>query len=129
MIEHEDDVFKAISNRLREEYGVNDIYIIGEELSNTPPRFPAVCIMQSDDIINTKYSTFKENENVVIESYKVEVVSNDSEYGKEECKKIIGIVNEILVNAGYLRTFNQSIKSADSTINRRIARFRNSNSI
>ena len=71
-------VFEVVASKLREEYGIDNIYITGEEISNTPPKFPAVCIMQSDNIINTDYSTFNENENVAIETYKIEVVSIDS---------------------------------------------------
>lgn len=126
MIDHEDYIFKVVASKLREEYGVDNIYIIGEELSNTPSKFPAVSITQADNLINTQYCTLENSENVSIESYKVEVVSN---YEKEECKKIISIVNDVFDSIGYLRTFNQSIKSTDSTIYRRIARFKNSNSI
>lgn len=126
MIDHEDYIFKVVASKLREEYGVDNIYIIGEELSNTPSKFPAVSIIQSDNLINTQYCTLENSENVAIESYKVEVVSN---YEKEECKKIISIVNDVFNDIGYLRTFNQSVKSADSTLYRRIARFKNSNSI
>lgn len=126
MIDHEDYIFKVVASKLREEYGVDNIYIIGEELSNTPSKFPAVSIIQSDSLINTQYCTLENSENVAIESYKIEVVSN---YEKEECKKIISIVNDVFNDIGYLRTFNQSVKSADSTLYRRIARFKNSNSI
>lgn len=126
MIDHEDYIFKVVASKLREEYGVDNIYIIGEELSNTPSKFPAVSITQADNLINTQYCTLENSENVSIENYKVEVVSN---YEKEECKKIISIVNDVFDSIGYLRTFNQSIKSTDSTIYRRIARFKNSNSI
>ena len=126
MIDHEDYIFKVVASKLREEYGVDNIYIIGEELSNTPSKFQAVSITKADNLINTQYCTLENSENVSIESYKVEVVSN---YEKEECKKIISIVNDVFVDVGYLRTFNQSVKSTDSTIYRRIARFKNSNSI
>lgn len=126
MIDHENYIFKVVASKLREEYDVDNIYIIGEELSNTPSKFPAVSIIQSDNLINTQYCTLENSENVAIESYKVEVVSN---YEKEECKKIISIVNDVFNDIGYLRTFNQSVKSADSTLYRRIARFKNSNSI
>lgn len=126
MIDHESYVFEVVASKLREEYGIDNIYITGEEISNTPPKFPAVCIMQSDNIINTDYSTFNKNENVAIETYKIEVVSIDS---KDECMKIVAVINDVLVKHGYLRTFNQPIKSADSNIYRRIARFKKVNSI
>lgn len=126
MIDHEERIFKAIAFKLREEYGINNIHIIGEDFSIIPPKFPAVCIMQVDNLINTQYCTFENSENVAIESYKVEAVSDES---KEECKKIIDIANDIFVEMGYLRTFNQAIRSTDSNIYRRIARFKKTNSI
>mgnify|MGYP000084445236 FL=1 len=43
--------------------------------------------------------------------------------------KIVAVINDVLVKHGYLRTFNQPIKSADSDIYRRIARFKKVNSI
>ena len=63
MIDHEDYIFKVVASKLREEYGVDNIYIIGEELSNTPSKFPAVSITQADNLINTQYCTLENSEN------------------------------------------------------------------
>lgn len=129
MIDHESILFSAIATKLREEYGNENIYIIGEELSNDPPKFPAVSIVMTSSIVNDKFSTFNKIENVAIELYKVEAVSNDTDFGKEECKKIINIVDEIFESNNYIRTFNEPVASVNSNISRRVARYKNNNSI
>lgn len=125
MIDHEAELFNIVARKLREKYGANNIYVIGEEVINEPPRYPSISIVQSDNIINDKYSTFKEQENVAIESYKVEVVSKDSEQSKE----IVDLINEVFKEHNYLRTYNQPVFSVDTSNYRRIARFINKNSI
>lgn len=129
MIDHESAIFSAVATKLRDEYGNENIYIIGKELSNDPPKFPAVSIVMTSNIVNDKFSTFKKIENVAIEQYKVEVVSNDIDFGEEECKKIINIVNEVFESSNYIRTFNEPVAGADAYITRRIARYKNNNSI
>lgn len=125
MIDHEAELFNIVARKLREKYGANNIYVIGEEVINEPPRYPSISIVQSDNIINDKYSTFKEQENVAIETYKVEVVSKDSEQSKE----IVDLINEVFKEHNYLRTYNQPVFSVDTSNYRRIARFINKNSI
>ena len=125
MIDHEAELFNIVARKLREKYGANNIYVIGEEVINEPPRYPSISIVQNDNIINDKYSTFKEQENVAIETYKVEVVSKDSEQSKE----IVDLINEVFKEHNYLRTYNQPVFSVDTSNYRRIARFINKNSI
>ena len=125
MIDHEAELFNIVARKLREKYGANNIYVIGEEAINELPRYPSISIVQSDNIINDKYSTFKEQENVAIETYKVEVVSKDSEQSKE----IVDLINEVFKEHNYLRTYNQPVFSVDTSNYRRIARFINKNSI
>ena len=125
MIDHEAELFNIVARKLREKYGANNIYVIGEEVINEPPRYPSISIVQNDNIINDKYSTFKEQENVAIETYKVEVVSKDSEQSKE----IVDLINEVFKEHDYLRTYNQPVFSVDTSNYRRIARFINKNSI
>ena len=125
MIDHEAELFNIVARKLREKYGANNIYVIGEEVINEPPRYPSISIVQSDNIINDKYSTFKEQENVAIETYKVEVVSKDSEQSKE----IVDLNNEVFKEHNYLRTYNQPVFSVNTSNYRRIARFINKNSI
>ena len=51
MIDKEDGLFADIANELRKQF--RDIYIIGKQLSSEPPRFPAVSIIQENNVVNT----------------------------------------------------------------------------
>lgn len=44
MIDHESYVFEVVASKLREEYGIDNIYITGEEISNTPPKLSLIHI-------------------------------------------------------------------------------------
>ena len=127
MIDKERDIFQKVSNKLHEKYPV--IYVIGSELINTPPKFPAVSLVQTNNAVNEGYSTFKELENVVREDYKAEVFSN-LETGKEaETKEITAVISDVMKEMGYERTFCEMIANADSTINRRMSRYVKNNCI
>jgi hypothetical protein len=105
------------------------IYVIGTELASTPPKFPAVSIVQSHNAVQAQYSTFNSLENVVSEDYKAEVYSN-LETGKErQTKEITAVISDCLRDLGYERTFCEIVPNTDSTINRRMSRFRKNNVI
>lgn len=121
MIDKENDVFTAVSNGLRKKY--KGIYIVGTELVTSPPRFPAVSLIQTNNSVRPEYSTFDRLENVVKEDYKAEVYSN-LEKGKEaQTKEITAEISEIMHSLGYERTFCEPVANLDATIGRRVSRF------
>ena len=127
MIDKENEIFKAVSERLRKSF--KSIYVIGAEMSPTPPRFPAVSFVQTNNTVRTEHSTFNSLENVASEDYKAEVFSN-LEKGKEaETKEITRIISDVLGEFGYVRTFCEVVPNTDSTINRRMSRYRKNNVI
>ena len=127
MIDNEKNVFNAVSAKLRSKY--ENIYIVGTELADTPPKFPAVSLVQTNNSIKTEHSTFDSLENVVREDYKAEVFSN-LETGKEaQTKEITGVISDVMCDLGYERTFCEPIANGDSTINRRVSRYTNNNVI
>ena len=108
---------------------IEGIYVIGAEMSTSPPKFPAVSFMQTNNTVKPEHSTFDSLENVVTEDYKAEVYSN-LEKGKEaETKEITGIISDVLRDLGYERTFCEVVPNTDSTINRRMSRYRKNNVI
>lgn len=126
MIDKENEIFKAVSKALHEKY---DIYVIGAEMTPTPPKFPAVSFVQTNNIIKTEYSTFNSLENVAGEDYKAEVYSN-LETGKEaQTKEITAVISDVMCGFGYERTFCEIVPNTDSTINRRMSRYRKNNVI
>ena len=127
MIDKENEIFKAVSAALRKE--IKSIYVIGAEMSPTPPKFPAVSFVQTNNSTKTEHSTFDSLENVVTEDYKAEVYSN-LEKGKEaQTKEITSIISNVMNELGYARTFCEVVPNTDSTINRRMSRYRKNNVI
>ena len=127
MIDKETEVFNAVASALRAKF--KGIYIIGTELSDTPPKFPAVSFVQTNNAVRTEFSTFYSQENVVTEDYKAEVCSN-LEKGKEvQTKEITKVISDVLRDLGYERTFCEIVPNIDTTVNRRISRYRKNNVI
>lgn len=125
MIDKEDGLFAEIANELRKQF--RDIYIIGKQLSSEPPRFPAVSTIQENNVVNKRYSTFDEMENVAHITQYIEIYSNDKEQKEEICKSISLAIDNVLKTHGYCRMLNQPMVNADDTIARRIMRYKKEN--
>ena len=127
MIDKETEIFEAVATALRQK--IKGVYIIGAEMSPTPPKFPAVSFVQTNNAVKGEFSTFDSLENVVSEDYKAEVYSN-LEKGKEaQTKEITAVISDVMSGLGYERTFCEIVPNADSTINRRMSRYRKNNTI
>ena len=127
MIDKEKEIFDAVALALRNKY--KSIYIIGAEISDMPPKFPAVSFVQTNNATKTQYATFNSLENVVGEDYKAEVYSNLSKGKEAQTKEIVNVISDVVATFGYERTFCELVPNADSTICRRMARFRKNNVI
>ena len=127
MIDKEKEIFETVATELRKHF--KGVYIIGAEMSSAPPQFPAVSFVQTNSAVKTEHSTFDKLENVVTEDYKAEVYSN-LEKGKEaQTKEITRLISDVMSSLGYSRTFCEIVPNNDSTINRRMSRFRKNNVI
>lgn len=127
MIDKEIEIFNTVAKALREKF--KGIYVIGAEMTSTPPKFPAVSLVQTNNALQAGYSTFTSLENVVSEDYKAEVCSN-LEKGKEvQTKEITAVISDVMCELGYERTFCEVIPNTDITVNRRMSRFRKNNVI
>ena len=127
MIDKETEVFEYVALGLRSKY--KSIYIIGAEISEAPPKFPAVSIVQTNNAVQSKYSTFGSLENVVGEDYKVEVYSNLSNGKEAQTKEITKDISDLMSDCGYERTFCEAVPNMDATIARRMSRYRKNNVI
>ena len=127
MINKESDVFSLVASKLREKH--KNIYVVGTELTSTPPHFPAVSLVQTNNMVKTEYSTFNSLENVVREDYKAEVFSN-LEKGKEaQTMEITADISDAFASLDYERTFCEVIPNGDATVNRRVSRYTKNNVI
>ena len=127
MIDKESEIFEAVAKALRQKYST--IYIVGTDITEAPPRFPAVSFMQTSNSIRGEHSTFDSLENVVSEDYKAEVYSNLEKGKEKQTKEITSDISDIMVEIGYERTFCEPIPNGDSTINRRMSRYKKINVI
>jgi hypothetical protein len=127
LIDKESEIFNAVAKALRAKF--KGIYVIGAEMTSTPPKFPAVSFVQTNNAIRNEYSTFDSLENVVNEDYKAEVCSN-LEKGKEaQTKEVTSVISDVMSSLGYERTFCEVVPNADTTVNRRMSRYRKNNVI
>ena len=123
MIDNERYIFNKVATALRKEYDV--IYITDTEITDTPPKFPAVSVIMTNNTVTSGYVTFGKLEIVVNEEYKIEIFSNLSDgYGRDEIKGILETVNAVMTDENAFRTFSEPIFNADPSISRRIARYR-----
>lgn len=127
MIDKEPEIFTVIAEKLRYEFP--GIYVVGTELTTTPPKFPSVSLVQTNNSNKSEYSTFNSLENVVREDYKAEVFSN-LEKGKEaQTKEITKVISDVMCELEYERTFCETIPNNDATICRRMSRYAKNNVI
>jgi hypothetical protein len=127
LIDKEKEVFALVASALREKF--KSIYVSGAELTDAPPKFPAVSFVQTNSATKNQYATFDCLENVVGEEYKAEVYSNLSKGKEAQTKEIVSVISDVLSALGYERTFCEMVPNTDSTISRRMARFRKENVI
>lgn len=122
MIDIESDIFSIISKNVREKY--KNIFLTGEYVKS-PPSFPCISIMETDNQIyrNTRTTDCIENHAQVI--YEVNVYSNKVRGKKSECKEIIAFIDTRFQMLGFTRTFLTTIPNEqDATIYRMVARYR-----
>jgi hypothetical protein len=127
LIDKENEIFDAVAKRLREKFP--KIYVVGTEIVSAPPRFPAVSLVQTNNAIESKHSTFNSLENVVREDYKAEVFSNLTKGKEAQTKEITAVISDVMCEFNYERTFCEPIPNADATIARRVSRYSNKNII
>lgn len=127
MIDKENEIFAAVAKKLREKFP--GIYVIGTEITSAPPKFPAVSLVQTNNAIQGRYSTFNSLENVAKEDYKAEVYSNLITGKEAQTKEITEVISDVMCEMNYERTFCEPIPPADATIHRRMSRYTNRNVI
>lgn len=127
MTDNEDIIYDAVSAALRSVF--DGIFITGVEITDAPPQFPAVSIIQLNSTVNPKYSTFDKVDNVAAEEYKFDVYSNleSQKDAKQQTKSIIAVIDGVMSDFFYIRSFCQPIPGVDPKNTRRVARYKNNN--
>lgn len=98
MIDIENKVYTPIAKALREKFpgiSVNSSYV------NSPPSFPHVSIVEQDNY--TVHLDTSDKERFASVMYQVDVYSNSQSKKKEECRTIIGFIDEMLYSMNFTR--------------------------
>ena len=121
MINIESAVFNRVATRVREVFP--DIYITGEYVKS-PPSFPAASLMEMDNITRVETIDSGSNENHANVMYEVNVYSNKAYGKKTECREILALIDEEMLNMGFSRsTLTPVPNENDSTIYRMVGRY------
>ena len=122
MISIENIVFDRVVARVRERFP--DIFMTGEYV-NSPPSFPAASLVEMDNSTHVETIDSGSNENHANVMYEVNVYSNKSYGKKTECREILALIDEEMLNMGFSRiTLTPVPNENDSTIYRMVARYR-----
>ena len=123
MIDNELLIFDAVATALRKQF--QPIFVSGVELVDSPPQFPAVSIVQTDNKVNGSASTFDYVENAVTETYTFNIFSNLENIAdaKAQTKRIAVAIDEVMSGLFYPRTICQPTANADAKISRMVVRY------
>lgn len=122
MIDIENQVFSRIAARLRETF--TGIYVTGEYVK-TPSSFPAVSLIEMDNVPLRRTQTSDSVENHAELMYELNVYSNKAAGKKTECKKIASVVDKEMAEMGFTRTMLNPIPNMDdATIYRILGRYK-----
>lgn len=120
MIDVESIVFSQVAEALRLTFP--GIFVSGEYV-DTPAKFPAVTIVESDNAVVQRMRTTK-IENAVTLMYEVNVYTNTVGYKKSEAKDIMESIDNEFVKLGFVRTMCNPISNlSDATIYRMVSRY------
>lgn len=122
MIDIETEIFNIVATKVREKF--QNIYMTGEYVKS-PPSFPCVSLVETDNQSYRHSRTTDSNENHVEVVYEVNVYSNLKTGKKAQCKNIIAFVDEQLSALGFTRTLLTPVPNEeDATIYRMVGRYR-----
>jgi hypothetical protein len=122
VIDVESKVFQKCADSFRAAYPNG--FIAGEYVSQ-PPKFPAVMVVEMDNNVDERAMDNGNIENAVNVMYQVDVYSNLNKGKKAQTKAIIALIDEVLAQYRFIRTFCNPIQNMnDATIYRMTARYR-----
>lgn len=110
MIDIENELFTQIANVLRTEF--TGIYVTGEYVSR-PSSFPAVYIVQMDNVVHRAGRDSGRIENFADVMYQVDIYSNRNKGKKVEAKAIAAVIDDEFAKLGFTRSFLNPVPNMD----------------
>ena len=125
MIDMEDVILGEVSEKVFDKFYEKhpDLFITSEYVKS-PPSFPCVSLVETDNAVLNESRTSNSNENHVVVMYELNVYSNKKFGSKAECKEIITYIDELLTGLNFTRSMLQQIPNQDDTIYRMLGRYR-----
>jgi len=121
MIDVESQVYAAVSKAVKKKFP--KAFTSGE-YTDTPAKFPAVTVTESDNTVLKRLRTNDQLENAVSVMYEVNIYTNTVGYKKLEAKEILSVVDDEMEGSGFTRTYCSPIANIqDATIYRIVARY------
>ena len=122
MLDCESVVFQKCADAFRAAYPNG--FIAGEYVAQ-PPKFPAVSVVEMDNNMDERALDNGNVENAVNVMYQVDVYSNRNTGKKAQAKAIIALIDNVLSQYRFVRTFCNPVQNFnDATIYRMTARYR-----
>ena len=122
MIDVEDEIFGEISAKVCERYP--DLFMTSEYVES-PASFPCASLVEMDNAVLRDSQTASGRENHASVMYELNVYSNKAYGKKTECREILALIDEEMLNMGFSRsTLTPVPNENDSTIYRMVARYR-----
>lgn len=120
MIDCEYEVYTRISHRLKKHF--KKISISGEYVAS-PPMFPHVSVVQTDSRTHLR-TRDSDGEHHTQAEFEINVYSKKDGHRKEECKEIITIINDVMLEMNGRRTsLSPVVNLLDDNIYRIVARY------
>lgn len=121
MIDIESTVFNQVANAFDAAHPNGSRY---SEETSSPPRFPCLTLVQTDNYTyeGSLDAEHKEHDAWVV--FEVNVYSNKISGAKQECKKVMDLVDKQLQSLNFVRLFCNPTKNADQKYFRMTARYR-----
>lgn len=120
MLDAESEIFTEVANALRARF--DGISVYGEEVES-PASFPCVTFVQTDNFTYKRTMTAENEEKHVSAAFVANAYSNSLPLGKQQCKEMISVIDEIMRGVGFVRTLSEPIPNYERTISRRTARW------
>lgn len=122
MIDIENYVFDTVYRAIIKEYPT--IHILSRP-DGQVGKFPAVYLSETDNAVARKYQTQRLEDDYVDILYECQVFSNKEKNARAETKHIMTLINNAMVEMGFVRLSNRPLQNVmDTTIARRVARWR-----
>lgn len=99
--------------------------ILGSTYQDLPASFPWVFFEQSDSYENEQYHKSSRQNNYYTVVFEADIYSNKKSRSKEECKKILAIIDDEMASLGFSRTVAQPMRPTSEMYKARMfARYR-----